>query len=982
MAASNMDVSQGSRCWEYNLRLVQPSSPTCLESPKIKKSPFDLDFLRNCIRLRDTAVSCTRRHLRYVPRGIPATTTRLNLTDNLFQSSVTLLHSGLLNHVNFPPTGPKTFPQLYKLEILDLSKNLITSIQPGSFRNTYNLTKLYLNHNNISVISKGAFDGLVRLEYLELAFTRLSNLDRVEFLTPNLKSLNFTSFAGNGVTRCKLGNEFRHLKQLAHLDLAYNNIAELEHDCFAALNDSRVQALDLSFNKIQAIRHPVFWPFRNLAYLFLDGNRLDMKTLNTTFDNLKSIETTSLHLSLSNSTFLTGVKTPSNTTFARLANLSITQLDLSHVGLQLLPESGLFSFFPRLESLILVGNNITALPPKAFSGLGRLKTLDMSKNDHFENVPNGSFVSLDNLTSLSLTLAKGRSEIHGSVFLNLPNLRFLTISGPETKHAVGRFTKFSLRGLKRLESLTVDWNDLPEVPTTALQPVKATLRKLGFPRGHISELETQTFLGFSRLESLDFWFNKISALPENAFEGLENLVSLNLTHNFIQEIHKTAFSGLSRLKVLYLKNNNLCFKADQSIPPPFTELSSLVVLSLEDQTLDCKNPGGIQSFPPDFFVGLVSLKRLYLSRNNLNLMLDQEETSRPFANLTSLEVLDLSQNNFDTLTALPFENLHNLTRLDLSFNRIPSIPNRLFKYLPKLRTLKLHSNRQLGKLPRNVFGFLQNLEKLNLEDNPLQCTCEEEWFYDWVVSNRTKTLFYNLSNYGCVAPERLVHKTILDFDPEAQGCHDKTGIRVAISFAVLLVVFLLGVFVGYKNRWYIKYGCFVIKARFHGYQALRDSNTQKKFDAFVSYNHHDRAWVMDELVPHLEEEEGSEFRLCLDYRDFVGGAPITDNIVNAIYDSRKTICLVTEEFLKSEWCEMEVQMATYRLFDEQVDVLILVFLEDIPDRALHRYHRLRRLMCKRTYLEWPKDPQGKALFWQRLKDALKTGDRPPIENII
>ncbi|XP_019638324.1 PREDICTED: toll-like receptor 13 [Branchiostoma belcheri] len=733
IAEFGASLSDGSAKPAVTTKLLNLKNPNGFsQSPKIKKSPFDLDFLRNCIRQGDTAVSCTRRHLRYVPRGIPATTTRLNLTDNLFQV-----------------LGPKTFPQLYKLEILDLSKNLISSIQSGSFRNTYNLTKLYLNHNNISAILKGAFDGLVRLEYLELAFTRLSNLNSVEFLTPNLKSLNFTSFAGNGVTRCKLGNEFRHLKQLAHLDLAYNNIADLEHDCFAALDESRVQALDLSFNKIQAIRHPVFWPFRNLAYLFLDGNRLDMKTLNTTFDNLKSIETTSLHLSLSNSTFLTGVKTPSNTTFARLANLSITQLDLSHVGLQFLPESGLFSFFPRLESLILVGNNITALPPKAFSGLG-----------------------------------------------------------------------------------------------------------------------------------------------------------------------------------------------------------------------------------------LVSLKRLYLGRNNLNAMLDQVETSRPFTNLTSLDVLDLSQNNFESLTALPFENLHNLTRLDLSFNRIPRIPNRLFKYLPKLRALELNSNRQLGKLPKAGFGFLQNLDNLNLEDNPLQCTCEEEWFYDWVVSNRTKTLFYNLSNYGCVAPERLVHKTILDFDPEAQGCHDKTGIRVAISFAVLLVVFLLGVFVGYKNRWYIKYGCFVIKARFHGYQALRDSNTQKKFDAFVSYNHHDRAWVMDELVPHLEEEEGSEFRLCLDYRDFVGGAPITDNIVNAIYDSRKTICLVTEEFLKSEWCEMEVQMATYRLFDEQVDVLILVFLEDIPDRALHRYHRLRRLMCKRTYLEWPKDPQGKALFWQRLKDALKTGDRPPIENII
>ncbi|CAH1270380.1 TLR4 [Branchiostoma lanceolatum] len=940
-----------------------PNGPSTEEA---KTASFDLDFLRNCIRIGETVVSCTRRHLHHVPSGIPVGTTRLNLTSNLFAV-----------------LGPKTFPRLYNLKFLDLSRNLITVIQPGSFRNIYSLTTLYLNHNSISAIPNGAFDGLASLEVLGLAYTRLSNLNSVGFLTPTLKSLNFTSFAGNGVTSCKLGNEFGNLKRLTFLDLAYNDIADLEYDCFASLKKSPVQTLDLSFNKIKVISQPVFWPFRNLSYLFLGGNKLDTKRLNTTFENLNSIETTSLRLSFYNSTFLAGVQrsTPLNSTFERLANLSITHLDLSHAGLQLLPESGLFSFFPRLESLILVGNNITNLPPMAFRGLGRLKTLDMSKNDHFLNVPRGSFVSLDNLTSLSLTLANGRSYIHGSVFFNLPRLRSLTISGPAGAHAVGTFTKFSLRGLSRLESLIVDWNDLPDVPSPALTAVKATLRKLSFLHGHISALKPGTFVGFDYLESLDFFFNKLSTLPKNAFDGLVNLTYLKLSQNFIRSIHKTAFSGLFKLKELYLENNNLCVKADIPFPPPFTALSSLISLHLDEQTLDCYAPGGIRSFPPDFFAGIASLKKLLLSGNDLRTMLYQEETSRPFANLTSLEVLYLSHNNFDAMTPLPFENLQNLTSLDLSFNKIPSIPTRLLESLPNLRKLELNSNRPLGKLPKDGFGILQNLEKLNLEDNPLQCTCEEEWFYDWVVSNKTKTLFNNLSNYGCVSPESLLHKTILDFDAEAQGCHDKTGIHLAISGALILAIFFVGAGIGYRNRWYIKYGCFVIKARFHGYQALRDENVQKKFDAFVSYNHHDRAWVMNELVPHLEEG-GEEFRLCLDYRDFVPGAPITDNIVNAIYDSRKTVCLVTEEFLKSEWCEMEVQMATYRLFDEQVDVLILVFLEDIPDRALHRYHRLRRLMCKRTYLEWPKDPQGKALFWERLKDALKTGDRPPIENII
>ncbi|XP_019645565.1 PREDICTED: toll-like receptor 13 [Branchiostoma belcheri] len=927
-------------------------------SEDAKTSSFDLDFLRNCIRKKETVVLCTRRHLRHVPRGLPASTTHLNLTGNLFKT-----------------LGPNTFPRLHNLKHLDMSRNRITTIEGGSFKNTYNLTSLYLNHNNISVIQFGAFDDLVSLEVLGLAYTRLSNLNSVDFLTPNLKSLYFISFAGNRVSQCKLGKEFRNLENLTSLDLANNVISDLEHDCFAPLNESHVEKLDLSFNNIRVISHPAFWPFRNLSYVFLGGNKFDLKQLNTTFDNLNSIDTVSLHLSFYNSTFLAGVKIPLNTTFHRLAALPITHLDLSYVGLRGLPETGLFSFLPQLETLLLVGNNITQLPPKAFGGLGSLKTLDMRKNNYFPNVKKGSFVSLENLTSLSLTLAKGRSDIHGSVFSNLPKLRSLTISGPRDLFAIGRFTLYSLRGLSYLENLTIEWHDLPGVPSPALKLVNGTLQKLSFLHGHISALVPRAFRGFTQLDTLDIRYNKLPSLPEYAFDGLVNLTNLKLSHNFIKSIDKTAFLGLLKLEILYLESNHLCFKASSYFPPPFTGLSALISLHLENQDSRCYF-GGIESFPPDFFAGLFSLKRLHLSRNKLGNMLAREETSRPFANLTTLEVLDLSYNNFDTMTSLPFENLTNLTSLYLSVNRIPSIPDDLFKAVPNLRKLMLNSNRRLGKLPKEGLSFLNNLERLNLEDIPLQCTCEEEWFYDWVVSNQTKTLFYNLSNYGCVSPERLVHKTILDFDAEAQGCHDKTGLHLAIFGSLALVIFLVSAGIGYRNRWYIKYGCLVAKARFHGYQTI----PEKKFDAFVSYNHNDRAWVMDELVPHLEDRE--EFRLCLDYRDFVPGAPITDNIVNAIYDSRKTVCLVTEEFLKSEWCEMEVQMATYRLFDEQVDVLILVFLEDIPDRALHRYHRLRRLMCKRTYLEWPKDPQGKALFWERLKEALKTGDRPPIENII
>jgi len=39
------------------------------------------------------------------------------------------------------------------------------------------------------------------------------------------------------------------------------------------------------------------------------------------------------------------------------------------------------------------------------------------------------------------------------------------------------------------------------------------------------------------------------------------------------------------------------------------------------------------------------------------------------------------------------------------------------------------------------------------------------------------------------------------------------------------------------------------------------------------------------------------------------GKPIIENITDAIYGSRKTICVITRRYLQSEWCSREIQMA-------------------------------------------------------------------------
>nr|XP_023998138.1 toll-like receptor 13 [Salvelinus alpinus] len=150
-----------------------------------------------------------------------------------------------------------------------------------------------------------------------------------------------------------------------------------------------------------------------------------------------------------------------------------------------------------------------------------------------------------------------------------------------------------------------------------------------------------------------------------------------------------------------------------------------------------------------------------------------------------------------------------------------------------------------------------------------------------------------------------------------------------------------------------------------------------QYDALISYNVYDEPWVLKELLPELEGEQG--WKLCLHHRDFQPGKPIIDNIMDGIYRSRNTICVISHRYLESEWCSREIQVASFRLFDEQKDVLVLVFLEEIPTHQLSPYHRMRK---RRTYLSWPRAGEHTVVFWQQLRLALETKDSPAEENPI
>jgi hypothetical protein len=55
-----------------------------------------------------------------------------------------------------------------------------------------------------------------------------------------------------------------------------------------------------------------------------------------------------------------------------------------------------------------------------------------------------------------------------------------------------------------------------------------------------------------------------------------------------------------------------------------------------------------------------------------------------------------------------------------------------------------------------------------------------------------------------------------------------------------------------------------------------------------------------------------------------------DNNTDGLYGSRHAQGLVSRHYLRSNWCSLELRLATRHLLVEHTDIRILVFLEDIP----------------------------------------------------
>ncbi|XP_065593213.1 toll-like receptor 1 [Cyrtonyx montezumae] len=354
----------------------------------------------------------------------------------------------------------------------------------------------------------------------------------------------------------------------------------------------------------------------------------------------------------------------------------------------------------------------------------------------------------------------------------------------------------------------------------------------------------------------------------------------------------------------------------------------------------------------------------------------------------SLAELDLSSNQ---LTESVFECLPvNINKLDLQNNQIGSVPKGIAE-LKSLQELNLASNR-LADLPgcqgftgleilnieRNLiltpsadfFGSCPSVKELQAGQNPFKCSCELQDFLHVERQSGGKLAGWP-EEYVCQYPEDLSGTQLNDFHLSELACNTTLLLVTALLLTLVLVAAVAFLCICLDVPWYVRMlWQWTQTKRRAWHECPEERETALQFHAFISYSERDALWVKNELIPSLEKGEGS-IRLCQHERNFIPGKSIVENIINCIEKSYKSIFVLSPNFVQSEWCHYELYFAHHKLFSENSNSLILILLEPIPPYVIPaRYHKLKALMAKRTYLEWPKERSKRALFWANLRAAI------------
>ncbi|XP_051983048.1 SLIT and NTRK-like protein 6 [Xyrauchen texanus] len=446
--------------------------------------------------------------------------------------------------------------------------------------------------------------------------------------------------------------------------------------------------LHLGANSIQELEPGVFSALGSLKKLHINSNFLVMLKEDT-FHGLVNLEY------LQADTNFIRVVEPG--AFSKLLRLKV--LILNDNSIEFLP-SNIFRFMP-LTHLDLRGNKLKTLPYVGFlEHIGRIMELLLEDND---------WVCDCEILHLKVWIENMRAQSSiGEVVCSSPHhLRGTTLAKVKRDVLCPSHADINLEEpSKSLDMVVTPSTKVVQIPNAKDDAKLPTpVNGLGTFCVSMCSCHTHPSAGFL-MHCEDRGIQRISDL------GIleQSPAKLVLTGNMIQRLFKYDFVTYDSLELLNLANNQIDYIDNET----FLSLSNLRKLFL--------NGNQIEKISATMFLGLHNLEYLYLEYNVI-----KEIEAGSFNPLTNLKLLFLNNNLLNTLPAQIFRNVP-LVKLNLRKN--------VFMHLPV----------------SNVLDQLKFLEKIYLEDNPWDCSCDLVSLKQWVENLSKDTV---VGTILCHTPSKL-----------------------------------------------------------------------------------------------------------------------------------------------------------------------------------------------------------------------------------
>ncbi|CAL1277989.1 unnamed protein product [Larinioides sclopetarius] len=630
-----------------------------------------------------------------------------------------------------------------KINIIDLSRNKLVFLYPGTFDNCQKLMKVSLKSNYLSSV-----DGLFtvpslqevnirdnNIESIDNAFQHESNLEHLDAGKNRLYEISDSAFSSKMrnlriliLDNCELAflpfAIFNSITKLEKIDLSFNRLESLPFEIFRNLNNlvevklkqnqithlgdvfihnTRLESIILSSNYISSCED-IFLGLNNLKNIDLRDNKLRVVTKNC-FPGLRMLTTLQLSKNI--------IYRIDREAFTNLIYLK--KLKLSHNKLENL--DGCVRNMSELEVLHLSHNVLTEVGENELKNLSKLKKLYLGFN-HISTV-NRSFRNLVNLETLSMSKNKLTTLTRGA-FPEDFTMKRINLSGKETFCSSNKECECIKNTYKIIVNCqrVNNMNDVQNIFS----------KDLNFQR--VSIFRTKSCIAKSISNSI-FWNTTIKEIScvcpfeqieNDALTPIQGLTKLELRFTKFSKI-PIAISELFSLKILYINDGKLTGVDTELQNMPYLRTLKLINNDISEISLEAfsKSPNlssinlsqnKLIFLYPGIFDGCRKLNKIFLQKNSL-------KSVDGLFNIPSLKVIHLEMNKLTSIDNA-FQRDINLEYLHLSRNPLKEIRSSAFSSnIKHLRVLALR-NCELKFLQPSIFWHLTKLKLLDLSNNAIE----------------------------------------------------------------------------------------------------------------------------------------------------------------------------------------------------------------------------------------------------------------------